>query len=62
MTVDDRIQAAKDRLAREGIEVTVHPENENLYVRVVRSSWSQQHTWLRVFMEFHPLNYGVRIC
>ncbi|MCW6003813.1 hypothetical protein K1W54_04350 [Micromonospora sp. CPCC 205371] len=62
MAGDERIQEARDRLAREGIEVTVYPEGENPYVRVMWSSWSQQHTWLRVFMEFHPLNYGVRIC
>jgi hypothetical protein len=61
MAGDDRIQAAKDRLAREGIEVTVHPAGEILIVHVVRSPWSEQHTWLSVFMEFLAISYCVAI-
>lgn len=62
MAVDERIQAAKDRLAREGIEVTVHPSGDVLVVHVVRSAWSQPHTWLTVFTEFLAIHYCVKIC
>jgi hypothetical protein len=61
MASDDRVQAAKDRLAREGIHVSVRTAGQNLRVEVVRSSWSRPHTWLRVFQEFMPLNCGVEI-
>jgi hypothetical protein len=62
MASADRVRAAKDRLAREGIEVTVHPAGEILVVHVVRSSWSEPHTWLTVFLEFLAINYCVKIC
>lgn len=62
MAGDERIQAACDRLAREGIEVTVHPAGEILVVHVVRSSWSEPHTWLTVFLEFLAINSCVKIC
>lgn len=61
MADDARIQAARERLAAQGIEVTVHPSGEILVVHVVRSSWSEPHTWLTVFTEFLAINYCVKI-
>lgn len=62
MAGDERIQEVRDRLAREGIEVTVHPAGDVLVVHVVRSSWSEPHTWLTVFTEFLAIHYCVKIC
>jgi hypothetical protein len=57
----DPIEQARTRLAAEGITVTVVERDGVLYANVHATAWSEQHTWLRVFMVFGALSYCVKI-
>jgi len=54
---DDRLDQVCRRLAAEGIDVTVVERDGVLYANVHATSWSEPHTWLRVFMVFAAVSY-----
>jgi hypothetical protein len=59
--VDAALEQARTRLAGEGIDVTVVERDGVLYANVHRTDWSEQHTWLRIFLVFGALSYCVQI-
>lgn len=55
--IDDVVQ----RLAGEGIRISVRAAGEGLAVEVISTAWSWPHTLLVIFLEFLRSGYGVTI-
>jgi hypothetical protein len=59
--MNERIRAAVERLAGDGIVVTAQLDGDVIRVRVVATSRSAPDTWWLVFEAFQPLGYGVQV-